>query len=59
MTLEMAEVIANGAIRHAIAEKFAPVTVVVLDSHGHTVLSKRMDGCCPIGNNVLVLSYSS
>ena len=51
MTLTTAESIANAAICHAVDNNFPPVTVVVLDSAGHVVLSKRMDGCPPIGND--------
>jgi hypothetical protein len=49
ISLRIAESIADTAIRTAISRGYAPVTVVVLDSWGHTVVSKRMDGCAPVG----------
>ena len=49
LTLATAETIASVAVQTCINKKFAPITVVVLDSAGHTVVSKRMDGCSPVG----------
>lgn len=49
ISLRIAESIADTAIRTAISRNYAPITVVVLDSWGHTVVSKRMDGCAPVG----------
>lgn len=49
ISLKIAESIADTAIRTAMSRNYAPITVVVLDSWGHTVVSKRMDGCAPVG----------
>ena len=49
ISLKTAEAIADAAIHAATQKKWAPVTVVVLDSWGHTVVTKRMDGCSPVG----------
>ena len=59
MTLTTAESIANAAICHAFNSDFPPVTVVVLDSAGHVVVSKRMDGCPPMGNILLINIFFS
>lgn len=49
MKLELAEKISSAAVALATKMKFAPVTVVVLDASGNTVVTKRMDGCAPVG----------
>ena len=49
LTLKVADKLATSAIQKCISKKFAPITVVVLDAAGHTVVSKRMDGCSPVG----------
>jgi len=49
LTLAVADKLASAAIKNCIIKQFAPITVVVLDSAGHTVVSKRMDGCSPVG----------
>lgn len=49
ISLRIADSIADTVIRTAVSRDYAPITVVVLDSWGHTVVSKRMDGCAPIG----------
>ena len=49
ISLKVAEAIADTVIHTAISRNYAPITVVVLDSWGHTVVSKRMDGCAPVG----------
>lgn len=49
MSLKRAEGICNTAINTAVTRGYAPITVVVLDCQGHTVVSKRMDGCSPVG----------
>ena len=49
LTLAVADKLASSAIQTALSRKFAPITVVVLDAAGHTVVSKRMDGCSPVG----------
>lgn len=49
ISLRIADSIADTVIRTALSRDYAPITVVVLDSWGHTVVSKRMDGCAPIG----------
>lgn len=49
ISLKVAESIADKVIHTAVKNKYAPITVVVLDSWGHTVVSKRMDGCAPVG----------
>ena len=48
LTLGVADSMANAAIQTAKKFKFNPVTVVVVDSNGHTLVSKRMDGCSPV-----------
>ena len=49
ISLKVAEAIADTVIHTAVSRNYAPITVVVLDSWGHTVVSKRMDGCAPVG----------
>jgi uncharacterized protein GlcG (DUF336 family) len=49
LTLALADSLANAAIKTAKHRKFAPVSVVVIDSSGNIIVSKRMDGCSPVG----------
>ena len=49
ISLKVAEAIADTVIHTAVSRNYAPITVVILDSWGHTVVSKRMDGCAPVG----------
>ena len=44
LSLNAADAIANMAIKNAEERSFKPVSVAVLDSHGNTIVSKRMDG---------------
>ena len=49
LTLEVADIIATAAVQTCMLKKYQPITVVVLDAAGHTVVSKRMDGCSSLG----------
>ena len=49
LTLEHADTIANNIITCCKRNNFAPVTVFILDAWGSTLVSKRMDGCSPVG----------
>ena len=49
LSLEQADAIANCSIQCCLRNAFSPVTVYVLDSSGHTLVSKRMDGCSAVG----------
>ena len=49
LSLEQADSIANYAINCCKRNGFNPVTVFVLDAWGSTLVSKRMDGCSPVG----------
>ena len=49
LSLRQADAILNSAITVCERNGFNPVTLVVLDSHGTTIVSKRMDGCSPAG----------
>ncbi len=44
LSLNAADAIANMAIKNAKEGSFKPISVAVLDSHGNTIVSKRMDG---------------
>ena len=45
LPLAVAEKIVDAALAAAAAHQMMPLTVVVLDSGGHTVAMKRQDGC--------------
>ena len=49
LTLEVADIIATAAVQTCMMKKYLPITVVVLDEAGHTIVSKRMDGCSSLG----------
>jgi glc operon protein GlcG len=49
LSLEQADTIANCAIQVCQRNGFNPVTVYVLDAGGSPLVSKRMDGCSPVG----------
>lgn len=49
LSLSQADAIANNVIACCKRNLFNPVTVHVLDSAGATLVSKRMDGCSPVG----------
>lgn len=49
LNLEVADIIASKVIETCKNNKFAPITVNVLDASGLRIVSKRMDGCAPIG----------
>ena len=49
LSLEVADIIATATVQTCLSKKFQPITVVVLDAAGHVVVSKRMDGCSPLG----------
>jgi uncharacterized protein GlcG (DUF336 family) len=49
LTLAVADKLATAAIKTAVENKYAPITVSVIDAVGNLVVSKRMDGCAPIG----------
>lgn len=45
LSLQLADQIASAAIRAAEDEAFAPIAVCVMDPSGHSIVTKRMDGC--------------
>jgi uncharacterized protein GlcG (DUF336 family) len=45
IALSDCEKIVEAALAHAASCQFLPMAVTVLDSGGHTVVSKRQDGC--------------
>lgn len=49
LTLEIADSMCSIAVQTALQRKFKPISVVVLDMGGNTIVSKRMDGCAPVG----------
>lgn len=49
LNLDLADTIANKVIETCKTNKFAPITVNVLDASGLRIVSKRMDGCAPVG----------
>lgn len=49
LSLPQADQIANNVIQICSRNGFNPITVHVLDAAGHTLCSKRMDGCPPVG----------
>ena len=49
LSMGQADTIANNAIGCCQRNGFNPVTVYVLDASGNTIISKRMDGCAPVG----------
>ena len=49
LSLSQADTIADKAIECCIRNGFSPVTVYVLDAGGSPLVSKRMDGCSPVG----------
>ena len=49
LSLEQADSIANQVIAVCQRNPFNPVSVFVLDAAGNTIVSKRMDGCSPVG----------
>mmetsp|Transcript_15403 Transcript_15403/g.22735 ORF Transcript_15403/g.22735 Transcript_15403/m.22735 type:complete len:241 (-) Transcript_15403:403-1125(-) len=49
LSLDQADVISSAAVRICQRNGFNPVTVIVLDQSGSPIVSKRMDGCSPVG----------
>ena len=49
INFKIGDKIANGVINCIKRNKFAAVTVNVLNAHGEIVITKRMDGCPPKG----------
>ncbi len=49
LTLDAADAIANGVINCVNRNKFAPVTVNVVDENANVIVQKRMDGCSSVG----------
>jgi uncharacterized protein GlcG (DUF336 family) len=49
MNLDLADKIAAFALECCKQKKFSPVTVCVVDASANVVVSKRMDGCSPVG----------
>ena len=45
LTLEQADKIASGVVNCIKRNRFAPITVNVVDSRGDRLVVKRMDGC--------------
>ena len=56
LTLAIADEIASLAVKAAKTNKFAPISVVVMDPDGSEIVTKRMDGC-PVGARLPLLSY--
>lgn len=49
LSLNQADTIADNVIKCCLRNGFNPVSVYILDAAGHTLVSKRMDGCSPVG----------
>ena len=49
LSLDHADTIASNVVAVCKRNGFNPVTVYVLDAWGSTIVSKRMDGCSPVG----------
>jgi glc operon protein GlcG len=49
LSLDHADAIANNVVACCKRNGFNPVTVHVLDSSGNSIVTKRMDGCPPVG----------
>ena len=49
MAMGQATALADAATAVCTERRFRPVAVVVLDAAGHPVVTKRMDGCAPVG----------
>jgi uncharacterized protein GlcG (DUF336 family) len=49
LTLAQAVRICEGVVSTCMSRGFAPISVVVLDAHGHQIAMHRMDGCAPHG----------
>jgi len=49
LSLDHADTIASNVVAVCKRNGFSPVTVYVLDAWGSTLVSKRMDGCSPVG----------
>ena len=49
LSLQHADAITNNVVNICTRNGFNPVTVTVLDASGSTLVSKRMDGCSPVG----------
>lgn len=48
LSMAVADEIATLAIRTCKSSGFKPISVCVMDSNGHEIVSKRMDGCPPL-----------
>ena len=49
LSLSQADAIANSAINVCQRNGFSPVIVTILDAGSSTIVTKRMDGCSPVG----------
>jgi uncharacterized protein GlcG (DUF336 family) len=49
LTLEIAEKVSSAVISTCKSLGFAPITVIITDAAGIPIVSKRMDGCSPVG----------
>ena len=49
LTLEQADLIASGVVNCIKRNRFAPITVHVVDQSGDTIVRKVMDGCAMRG----------
>jgi uncharacterized protein GlcG (DUF336 family) len=49
LSLKLADAISNSVVEKCLQEKFAPVSVVVLNSEGREIVYKRMDGSPAVG----------
>jgi glc operon protein GlcG len=46
LSLDAAEAIANGCLKHQVEKKYKPINVVVVDDGGNVILLKRQDNAC-------------
>jgi len=56
LTLALADEMASLAVKAAKTNKFAPISVVVMDPDGSEIVTKRMDGC-PVGACAFLCCY--
>ena len=59
LTLAIADEMASLAVAAAKANKFAPITVTVMDPEGSEIVSKRMDGCPPMAYSKLAAAKAN
>ena len=59
LNFEIGDKIADGVINCIKRNKFAPVTVNVLNASGEVIITKRMDGCAPKGIPEFILAKAN